>query len=63
LFNGLFLSSASTVEQQKGKPFRILIQQEMIGWQWQQVDNTQTIGTLLHKGNHASTLPPNFLAE
>jgi len=30
---------------QKGKPFRILLEQEMMGWQWHQLDHMQIICT------------------
>jgi len=43
---------------QKGKPFCILMKQEMMGWQWHQLDHTsmQIICTLLQTDNDASTL-------
>jgi len=46
--------------QQKGKPFWILLEQEMIGWQWHQLDHTQIICTSLQTDNHASTSPLSF---
>jgi len=45
---------------QKGKPFWILLEQEMMGWQWQQPDHMQIIGTSLQTDNHASTSPLRF---
>jgi len=39
---------------QIGKPFWILLQQEMMGWQWHQLDYMQIICTSLHTDNHAS---------
>jgi len=45
---------------QKGKPFWILLEQEMMGWQWHQLDHTQIICTLLRRDNHANTLPLSF---
>jgi len=45
---------------QKGKPFWILLEQEMIGWQWHQLDYIQIICTTLQTDNHASTSPLNF---
>ena len=33
--------------QQKGKPFSILLEQEMMGWQWHQLDHMQIICTSL----------------
>jgi len=48
-------------EQHKGKPFWILLQQEMMGWQWHQLDYMQIIFTLRQMDNHASTSPLSFL--
>ena len=31
-----------------------------MGWQWHQLDHMQTICTLLHTDNHASTSPLSF---
>jgi len=45
---------------QKGKPFWILLQQEMMGWQWHQLDHMQIICTPLQRDNHASTSPLSF---
>ena len=42
---------------QKGKPFWILLQQEMMRWQWHQLDHMQIICTLLQTDNHASISP------
>jgi len=39
---------------QKGKPFWILLKQEMMGWQWHQLDHMQIIYTLLRTDNHTS---------
>jgi len=47
--------------QQKGKPYWILLKQEMTGWQWHQLDNTQIICTTLQTDNHTSTPSLNFL--
>ena len=46
---------------QKGKPFWILLEQEMMGWQWHQLDHMQIICTFLQTDNHASTSPLSFL--
>ena len=40
---------------QKGKPFWILLEHEMMGWQWHQVDHMQIICTSLQTDNHPST--------
>jgi len=45
---------------QKGKPFWILLEQEMMGCQWHQLEYTQIICTLLQTDNHASTSPLSF---
>jgi len=45
---------------QKGKPFWILLEQEMMGWQWHQLDHMQIICTSLQTDNHASTSPLSF---
>ena len=39
---------------QKGKPFWILLVQEMMGWQLHQLDHMQIICTSLQTDNHAS---------
>jgi len=46
---------------QKGKPFWILLEQEMMGWQWHQLDHMQIICTLLQTDSHATTSPLSFL--
>ena len=45
---------------QVGKPLWILLMQEMIGWQWHQLDDMQIICTSLQTDNHASTSPLSF---
>ena len=43
-----FFSRTTCVSRhQKGKPFWILMKQEMMGWQWHQLDHMQIICTLL----------------
>jgi len=39
----------------------ILMKQEMMGWQWHQLDHKQIICTSLQTDNHASTLSLIFL--
>ena len=66
-FNGLFSMTTWVIRHQKGKPFWILhqkgkpfwilLEQEMMGWQWNQLDHMQIIYTLLQTDNHASTSP------
>ena len=60
-FNGLFSSTAWVSRHQKGKPFWILLKQEMMGWQWHQLDHMQIICTTLQTDNHASIPSLNFL--
>jgi len=38
----------------------ILLEHEMMGWQWHQLDQMQIICTSLHSDNHASTSPLSF---
>ena len=45
----------------KAKPIWILTKQEMIGWQWHQLDHMLIICTSLQRDNHASTSSLNFL--
>jgi len=59
-FNGLFSITTWVSRHQKGKPFWILLEQEMMGWQWHQLDHIQIICTSLQTDNHASTSPLSF---
>ena len=59
-FSGLFSRTTWVSRHQKGKPFWILLEQEMIGWQWHQLDHMQIICTLLQTHNYASTSPLSF---
>jgi len=43
------------------KPIWILMKQEMMEWQWHQLDHMQIIRTSLETDNHTTTLPLNFL--
>ena len=43
-----------------GKPFWILLEQEMMRWQWHQLDHMQIICTSIQTDNHASTTPLSF---
>jgi len=38
----------------------ILLEQQMAGWKWHQLDHTQITCTSLRTDNHASTLPLSF---
>ena len=56
-----FFSRTTRVSQyQKGKPIWILLEQEVMGWQWHQLNHMQIICTLLQTDNHASTSPLSF---
>jgi len=59
-FNGLFFRTTWVSQQQKAKPFLILMKQEMMGWRWHQLDHMQIICTSLQTDNHASTSPLGF---
>ena len=60
---------------QKDKPFWIFLKQEMMGWQWHQLNHMQIFCTSLQTDNHTSTsslhiftgrmpfLPPNQLRQ
>ena len=54
-FNGLFSRTTWVGRYQKDKPFWILLKQEMMGWQWHQLNHMQIICTSLHTDNHANT--------
>ena len=67
--NGLFPGQPGQVGAREVKPVWILTKQEMMGWQWQQLDHRQIICTSLHRqtSQHLITiftgrmlfLPPN----
>ena len=48
MFNGLFSRTTWVVRYQKDKPFWILLKQEMMGWQWHQLN---------HNANHLHLAP------
>ena len=60
LFNGLFSRTTWASQHQKGKLFCILLEQELLGWQWHQLDHMQIICTSLQTDNHASTSSLGF---
>jgi len=60
-FNGLCSRTTWISRHQKVKSIWILMKQEMMGWQWYQLDHMQTTCTLLLTDKHASTSPLNFL--
>jgi len=55
-FNGLFSRTNWVSRHQKGKPLWILLKQEMMGWQWHQLDHIQIICTSLQTDSHATTV-------
>jgi len=57
-FNGLFSKRTWVSRHQKGKPFWILLEQEMMGWHRYQLDHMQIICTSLqtHYHNRTSSL-------
>jgi len=59
-FTGLFSRTTWVGRHQKGKPFWMLLDQEMMGWQWHQLDPMQIICTLLQTDNHNSASTTQF---
>jgi len=59
-FSGLFSRTTWVSRYQKGKPLWIQLEQEMMRWQWHQLDHVQIICTSLQTDNHASTSPFSF---
>jgi len=59
-FSGLFSRTTWVGRHQNGKPFWILLEQEMTGCQWHHLDHMQIICTSLQTDNHASTSPLSF---
>jgi len=57
-FNGLISRTTWVSWHQKGKPFWILLEQQIVGWH--QLDHMQIMCTSLHTDNHASTSPLSF---
>jgi len=60
LFSSLFSRTTWVSRHQKSKPFWMLLEQEMMGWQWLQLDHIQIISTSIQTDNHASTSPLSF---
>jgi len=60
-FNGLFSRTTWVSRHQNDKPLWILVEQEMVGWLWHQLDHIQFICTSLQTDNHTSTSPLRFL--
>jgi len=59
-FHGLFSRTTWVSRQQNGKPFWILMMQEMMRWQWNQLDHMHIICTSLQTDNHTSTTSLKF---
>jgi len=55
--NGLFSRATWVSRRQKGKSFWILLQQEVMGWQWHQLDHMEINCTSLQTDTHASISP------
>jgi len=60
LFNGLFPRTTWVRWHQKGKPLWILLEQEMMGLQWHQLNHMQIICNSLQADDYASTSPLSF---
>jgi len=56
----LFSRTTWVSRHHKSKPFWILLEQEMMGWQWHQLDHMKIICTSLQTNNHASTSALSF---
>jgi len=48
------------IKDRPDKPFWILVEQEIMGWQWHQLKNMQIIYNSLQTENHTSTSPLSF---
>jgi len=60
LFSSWKMNQRWVSQHQKGKPFWTLLEQEMMGWQWHQMDHMQITCTSLQTDNHVSTSPVSF---
>jgi len=59
-FNDLFFQDILGKPAPDRKPFWILLEQEMMGWQWHQLNHMQIICISLQTDKHASTSPLSF---
>jgi len=57
LLNGLFSRKTGVSWHQTGKLLWILLEQEMMGWQWHQLNHMQIICISLQTENHTTTSP------
>jgi len=60
-FTASFSGQLGYTGTRKAEPFWILIKQEMMVWQWHQLDHIQIICTSLQTDNHTSTSVLNFM--
>jgi len=63
VFNGLFSRQPARASIRKVKSFWILTKQEMLGWQWHQLDHLEIICTSLQTDNHTSTSSLNLYKQ
>jgi len=59
LFNGLFARTTWVSRHQKGKAFWILLEQEMMGCQWHQLDHMEIICSSLQTDYQFTTPVPH----
>ena len=57
LSNGLFSRTTWVSRHQKGKAFWILLEQEMMGWQWHQLDHRQMTTPVPHHSVFTGRMP------
>jgi len=62
-FNDIFSRTTWVSRHQKGKPFQISLTQEMMGWQWHQLDYMQITCASLQTDNHARTSRLNIFTD
>jgi len=55
-----FLGQPGQAGTKMVKPVWILMKQDMVGWQWHQLDHMEIICTPLQTDNHVSTSSLNF---
>jgi len=60
VLNGLFPRTTWVSRIKNARPIWILMKQDIMGWQWHQLDQVQIICTSLQTDNNASTLSFNF---
>jgi len=55
--NDLFTRTTWVSRHQESKPIWILLEQQMMGWEWHQLDHMQIICTSLQTDNHTNISP------